>query len=276
MPYAYTLIVMIVITFIISGLFVITYLLLSEKKKQTRKDIIISYLYESHKNLGEKDRSLEYFEYTPEEFADKYLKGEVKLSEYPTLDAFQMDAIERISGKKRMVDVERVAFVFCKGGNRARDAFRYNGVDNCALQKSLYDGCKMCKSGCLGCMDCAKVCPTHAIFKNKYGVAEVNRKKCIACGQCVQKCPNDVIGLIPLSQEVAIICNVNSEKLKGTVSNICKVGCTGCNKCIEACKYDAIRYNNGYVEIDESKCVKCKKCVYACPNKTISRLNIDL
>lgn len=277
MTYVYALIIMIIVTAIMASIYAIVFLVMTDKKKVSKRDIILSYVKTAEKRVNKNSTNgCEHCDGKCEEFVDKYLSGDADISDCACLDAFEKDSIERLAKRRNTLDPSKVAFVFCKGGSRSKDAFKYNGVDSCACQKELFGGCELCKSGCLGCMDCAKICPTGAIFKNKYGVAEVDRKKCIACGKCVGTCPNDVIGMIPLSQEIAVICNVNSERLKDSVSNICSVGCTACGKCKKVCKYDAIRFKNGYVEIDESKCKKCKECIYACPNRTISRLNIDL
>lgn len=276
MPYVYTLLILLGVATISALIYIGVYFLFSKKKKLTKKDIILSYIKESRKTGKNEQCNCDNCSIGCEEFVDKYLAGEMRISDCSSIDLFERDAIERIAGDRRSVDVEKVAFVFCKGGSRAKKAYNYLGVNTCASQKELFGGGLLCKSGCLGCMDCERVCPTGAIRKNRFGVAEVDRSKCIGCGECVKVCPNDVIGLIPLTQEVSIVCNVNSERLGNRVSEICSVGCTHCLKCVKACKYDAIRVKNGYVEIDESKCVKCFECVYACPNHTISKLIKDI
>lgn len=276
MLYVYTLLILLGVAAILAITYIVVLLAISKTKKQTKKDIILSYIKNSKRANRNDNSACESCGLGCEEFVDKYLAGEMRITDCATIDSFERDAIERISGGRRSVDVEKVAFVFCKGGSRAKKAYKYIGVETCASQKELFGGSLLCKSGCLGCMDCAAVCPTSAISKNRFGVAEVDRSKCIGCGECVKTCPNDVIGLIPLTQEVAIVCNVNSERLGESVSEICSVGCTHCMACVRACKYDAIRVKNGYVEIDESKCVKCFDCVYACPNRTISKLMKDI
>lgn len=42
---------------------------------------------------------------------------------------------------------------------------------------------------CEGCGACIERCPNHAIFRNKYGLAEVDHSICITCGYCAPKCP---------------------------------------------------------------------------------------
>ncbi len=275
MTYMYALIVLISLVVVMGLFYGLILLLISKKKSYTKKDIILKYFHNAQRK-NHKSTPCASCGMTCDEFVEAYLAGRANITDCPSIDIFEKDAIEKIVGKKKSVEIDKVAFVFCKGGNRAEKAFEYVGENTCASQKEIFSGCKLCKSGCLGCMDCQKVCPTGAIKKNRFGVAEVDRTKCIACGECVKACPNDLIKLIPLTQEVAVICNVNSNKLGEDVSKICTVGCTNCKECIKACPTGAISSKNGIIEIDESKCIHCYNCIYACPNRTISRLNKDV
>ena len=47
---------------------------------------------------------------------------------------------------------------------------------------------KQCKSGCIGCMKCAKNCEVGAISVINF-CAEVDAEKCVACGKCAEGCP---------------------------------------------------------------------------------------
>lgn len=275
MNYIYTLLILLGLALIMASVYGIVMLAFIKKPKHTKKSIIMTYIKDAQSVTGEEKSPCEGCSLNCSEFTDKYLEGKVDITECPTIDAFEKDAIERVSGKKRPLDIEKVAFVFCKGGYRATKSFKYVGVDSCFCQSKKFGGENLCKSACLGGMDCAKICPTGAITKNRYGVAEIDRSKCIACGECVRICPMSVIKLIPLSQEVAVVCNINSAKLLEDVKQICKVGCTGCKQCIDICPTQAISFKNGIVEIDEDKCIKCFECVYVCPQHTISRLNKD-
>lgn len=51
---------------------------------------------------------------------------------------------------------------------------------------------KQCKVGCIGCMQCQRVCEAQAITV-KDALAEIDHAKCIGCGKCVEKCPRHII-----------------------------------------------------------------------------------
>ncbi|MBQ6569045.1 MAG: RnfABCDGE type electron transport complex subunit B [Clostridia bacterium] len=51
---------------------------------------------------------------------------------------------------------------------------------------------KICKSGCIGCMQCQRNCPAGAV-KVENSVAVVDVEKCIGCGLCSEVCPSKCI-----------------------------------------------------------------------------------
>ncbi len=51
---------------------------------------------------------------------------------------------------------------------------------------------KVCKSGCIGCGICQKVCEAGAITIVN-NLAEIDYDKCNNCGKCVEKCPKHVM-----------------------------------------------------------------------------------
>ena len=88
--------------------------------------------------------------------------------------------------------IEKIAVVHCNGTCDATEKKNlYNGVNSCAAQAAFYGGPGSCRYGCLGCGDCAAVCPNDAICL-KDGIAHVNPDICIGCGLCVKKCPKNI------------------------------------------------------------------------------------
>ena len=51
---------------------------------------------------------------------------------------------------------------------------------------------KACKTACIGCMKCQKVCEAGAIKVENF-LASVDPDKCIGCGKCVEACPQGCV-----------------------------------------------------------------------------------
>lgn len=53
----------------------------------------------------------------------------------------------------------------------------------------------------------------------------------------------------------------------------CKWGCLGMGSCVDVCHDHAVEINNqGFSEVDQTKCIKCGRCVVACPKKIMKRI----
>ena len=50
------------------------------------------------------------------------------------------------------------------------------------------------KEICIGCENCAAICPVGAI-RVKEGTASVTDSACVACGACLTDCPTEAITL---------------------------------------------------------------------------------
>ncbi|MBR2861095.1 MAG: RnfABCDGE type electron transport complex subunit B [Clostridia bacterium] len=162
--------------------------------------------------------------------------------------------------------VEMVAYVKCNG-KCASKQFIYDGIDKCSAAKMVYGGEKRCKFACLGCGDCAKICPQNAIFMCD-NVAKVDPSLCIGCGMCVKECPNGIIELIPQISKVKVLC---SNTLSGAITRkMCVDGCIGCRKCEKNCPENAIKVENNLAKIDYDLCTGCGKCAEVCPVHCIS------
>ena len=163
-----------------------------------------------------------------------------------------------------------VAFVKCNGNLEA--AFKkadYSGVTTCKAASMLYGGPKACRYGCLGCGDCAAVCPVEAICI-KDGIAHIDPRVCIGCGLCAKTCPKEIITLIPKDAKTVVMCN---NKDKGVVCRKgCSNACIGCKKCELNCPEKAITVKNNCASIDYDKCTGCGKCAELCPMHCIKQL----
>ena len=140
-----------------------------------------------------------------------------------------------------IVDIEKTVHVRCNSTDKGADTR------------------KICKTGCLGCGLCVKVCAYDAI-KIENNLAKIDYDKCQECGACVAKCPTGAI------------IKENRPDYKGRVAEINQEQCIGCTICYKNCKFEAIV--GGKVKekhsIDSNKCVGCGICVEKCPKKAIN------
>jgi len=51
---------------------------------------------------------------------------------------------------------------------------------------------KLCKTACIGCMKCQKVCESDAITVTNF-LASIDPQKCTSCGKCIEACPQGCI-----------------------------------------------------------------------------------
>jgi len=57
-----------------------------------------------------------------------------------------------------------------------------------ALEK-YYHSVRLLSERCIGCVSCARHCPTEAI-RVRSGKARITESRCIDCGECIRYCPN--------------------------------------------------------------------------------------
>ena len=165
---------------------------------------------------------------------------------------------------------EMVAFVHCNGNREATsDKMIYDGVSTCRAASMLYGGPGECRFGCLGCGDCAGICPQNAICI-KDGIARIDARLCIGCGLCARTCPKGIISMIPQIAKVAVAC---SNEDKGALARkACKNACIACKKCENTCEFGAIKVENNLARINYDKCTNCGACAKVCPTHCIVEL----
>ncbi len=176
--------------------------------------------------------------------------------------------VGELSGKAVVAGEPMVAFRRCsrvEGEVRAR--FEYVGTQTCASAAMLEGGPYMCAWACLGLGDCIRACPFDAMYIAN-GMVEILPSKCMSCGQCIKVCPRSITQLLPRRARVMVHCSTR-EKMK-SVSEVCAVGCINCLKCLKSCPAEAIRYEQGRIEINHEACLAygsaCEeRCVSSCP-----------
>lgn len=179
-------------------------------------------------------------------------------------------AIAEILGRGAGSMEKEVAQVMCNGTCEAsKTILEWQGLQSCKGAKGFFTSPNACMFGCIGLGDCVNECDFDAIGIID-GVARVNRENCVACGKCVNTCPQKIIKLVPLKNQVHVLCSSTD---KGAVARKnCDNACIGCMKCTKVCNFDAITVENNLASIDPAKCKSCGMCVVECPTGAINTL----
>ena len=187
-----------------------------------------------------------------------------------------MTQIAAILGKSAVQVDPTVAVLLCNGTPEFRPrTSRYDGVEDCRIQNSLYAGETDCSYGCLGNGDCVKACQFDAMYMDAVTMLPVIiDDKCVSCGACVKACPRHLIELrkkAKKDRKLYVACS-NCDK-GGPARKACKVACIACSKCFKVCEFGAITIENNLAYIDAEKCTFCRKCVIECPTGSILEFN---
>ena len=165
----------------------------------------------------------------------------------------------------------KVAFVACGGDcENASSCAVYEGIKSCKAASLVYGGPFDCAYSCVGCGDCANVCPVDAICVHD-GLAHIDPRVCVGCGKCVGTCPKHIIKLLPKEAKTAVMC---SNVQKGALARTnCKNACIGCKKCELNCPEKAIKVIDNLATIDYDKCTGCRLCEENCPTKCLKPID---
>lgn len=176
--------------------------------------------------------------------------------------------IAEILGKSAGAMEKQVAQVMCNGTcGASKSILEWQGLQSCKGAKGFFTTPNACMYGCIGLGDCVKACDFDAIGVID-GVAVVNRNNCVACGKCASECPQKIINLVPLKNQVHVLCSSTD---KGAVTRkACENGCIGCGKCAKVCAFNAITVADNKATIDVEKCKSCGMCVVECPTGAIN------
>ncbi len=177
--------------------------------------------------------------------------------------------VAEVMGVEVELKAKIIARLRCQGDRcKAKSKYIYQGVQDCKAAALLAGGDKACAYGCLGLGSCVKVCPVEAISYTPEGLIAVDDERCIGCAKCVLECPKSVIQMVPLEQQVTVLCN--SVDRGPVAKKLCKVACIGCGICKKVCPIEGtITVENFLARIDPQKCDRCKICVAKCPTHAI-------
>lgn len=206
-----------------------------------------------------------------DDFAKALCAGKTELSGCSVTDKAHKKIIASLLGQTSEEEDFKVV-VKCRGGERCKNKFTYEGYEDCKIEHALNGGHKACGTGCCGFKTCEKVCPADAIHVQEEKYAFVDQDKCIKCGLCVTNCPKSVIVKVPSHASILVACQ-NHGKGK-EVKSICSVGCIACGICSKVCPNGAITMVDNLPVIDYAKCkgADCGLCVKKCPCGTIVRI----
>lgn len=182
-------------------------------------------------------------------------------------------ALSEVLGVEAEAAAPKVAFIHCNGVCEATSPkAEYDGMQTCKASGMVFGGAGSCIYGCIGCGDCASVCPADAICIRD-GIAHVDPRACIGCMACTKACPKHIISMLPKDAVVANFCS-NKEKGADARKN-CKNACIGCKKCEKTCPNGAITVIDNNAIVDYEKCTHCGACTEACPTKCLKAVNFQ-
>lgn len=125
---------------------------------------------------------------------------------------------------------------------------------------------------CIGCMACAKICPTRAITGKNKGLHTIDPDLCIECGACGRICPSDAV----------------QDHFGLTFKRVLKKAwecpcfdlntCMSCTICLDTCPVSAIsqkRLLQGNPHLfpmleNQAICMGCGFCAIDCPADAIT------
>ncbi len=183
--------------------------------------------------------------------------------------------IAEILGKEPVSLEKTVCVLLCQGtqgeNGHTKSRYDYRGTTTCSAAATLLGGPGSCTYGCLGFGDCVQVCAFHAIRKEN-GIVRIDPNACTACGVCVKACPKQVLTLLPVTSDVAVLCK-NSWPGAQTRQS-CDIGCIGCRRCEKVCPSGAIIMNGPLATVNQEACTHCGECERVCPTKSIGILRL--
>lgn len=166
-------------------------------------------------------------------FAEGLIEGKFELNGCIPGGQEVIDHLAELLGMESMEAQKIVAVLVCRGGDKeTTKSASYRGEPSC-LAADLTGGEKDCKYACLGYGDCVDSCEFDAMAMDDNGLPVIFFDKCVGCTDCAEICPRDVIEMHPVENKLFVYCK---SKDKGGVSKKnCTVACIGCNICVKDC-----------------------------------------
>ncbi|MGN1393690.1 MAG: 4Fe-4S binding protein [Succinivibrionaceae bacterium] len=184
--------------------------------------------------------------------------------------------------KKIIVDTQhdlrvlknKVAFVKCSEGKKAKDVYDKLGITDCheAMRVNPQDF-NLCTSGCCGLGNCTKVCRFGAISIVD-GVAWVDPEKCVGCRDCIFECPKHLIKIISYKGTKLVPCSSKADYKDK--AKVCDSGCIACEECVNNCPNDAIYMEDQHASIASALCENCHVCQYVCGRNVIKEMKVPV
>lgn len=209
-----------------------------------------------------------------DDYAKAVASGEAKPNLCIPGGADCAESISEIMGVESEKPEDLVAFVKCDGRfSVANDKAHYEGIKTCAAASNVYGGPKSCVYGCVGCGDCARICPVNAICINE-GIACVDPRICVGCSLCAKTCPKGIIAMLPPNAKAVVMCSSHDKGAEARKK--CGNACIACRKCEKTCPHGAIEVKDNLAQIDYNKCTGCLECVKVCPTGCIKEIDISV
>lgn len=151
----------------------------------------------------------------------------------------------------------------------------YIGEETCEAI-NLISAAQGCVYGCLGHGDCTRACKYDAIHIVN-GLATVDYEKCIGCMQCAVVCPRNIISMTPFKKNYVVAINCSNHEAGKEVRDICDVGCLACSLCARTSQDVFVIQNNVStinMEAIPEHLIDIKTAMEKCPRHVIVTVGI--